>query len=39
MLFSDAIKRLPVTEIALEIETAINEKFGYDVPVMIRTVT
>jgi uncharacterized protein (DUF1697 family) len=30
---------LPVSEIAGEIETSINGSFGYDVPVMLRTVT
>jgi len=31
-------KELPVTEIAQVIETALHVTFGYDVPVMIRTV-
>ena len=32
-------KEMPATEIALILETAIHDTFGYDVPVMLRTVS
>jgi uncharacterized protein (DUF1697 family) len=37
VIFSTTVDR-PVPDIALEIETAIHSDFGFDVPVMIRTV-
>ena len=39
MLFSVLKMNCPSSEIAWEIETAINGSFGFDVPVMLRTVT